>query len=173
MADRTLLLLRHAKSGWDDASLDDFGRPLAQRGRKAAPLIGREMARRGWVPDMAIVSSALRTRQTWELVAAELPRTPDVTFDTTIYEARPEAILASIQMVPDRIATLLVVGHNPGMEDLAAMLASPESDPAQLARMAGKFPTAGLACFTYSGSWNRLGKETATLNAFLTPGDLP
>ncbi|MBE0695045.1 MAG: histidine phosphatase family protein, partial [Aquamicrobium sp.] len=82
---RTLLLLRHAKSSWDDPALDDFDRPLARRGREAAPRMGREMARRGWLPDLALVSSSLRTRQTWALVAPELPRDIPASFDDTIY----------------------------------------------------------------------------------------
>jgi len=71
---RQLLILRHAKSSWDDTALADFDRPLAPRGLKTAPLIGRELARRGWLPDLALVSPALRTRDTWRLVAQELPK---------------------------------------------------------------------------------------------------
>ncbi|MEI9417788.1 histidine phosphatase family protein [Mesorhizobium sp. Cs1321R2N1] len=77
---KQLLLLRHAKSSWDDPDLDDFDRPLAERGLKAARLIGRELAARDWLPDLALVSPALRTRDTWRLVASELPAQPRVAF---------------------------------------------------------------------------------------------
>lgn len=135
-------------------------------------MMGREMERRGWAPEMAVVSPALRTRQTWDLVSAELSRMPDVTFDRTIYEAEAAAIAASIRLVPGRVSTLLVVGHNPGLADLAAMLASPASDPFLRAHMAEKFPTGALACFLHRGSWADLGTGSALLDAFLTPRDL-
>lgn len=171
-AARTLLLLRHAKSNWDDAALDDFDRPLAGRGREAAPRMGREMARRGWLPEHAIVSPALRTRQTWQLVAAELPDPPQATFDASIYEAAPEAILSAIRRVPDTITTLLVVGHNPGLEDLAALLASPDSDAGAAERLKRKFPTAALARFDVAGEWPHLGAGDARLVDFVSPREL-
>lgn len=172
MTGRTLLLLRHAKSSWDDPALEDFDRPLARRGREAAPLIGREMVRRGWTPEMAIVSPALRTRQSWDLVARELPATPDLLFEPSIYEAVPEALLTAIRRLPNRIATAVLVGHNPGMERLAAMLCGPESDTSSMARMKEKFPTAAAACLTFDTDWHALCEQSATLTAFLTPRDL-
>lgn len=166
---RTLLLLRHAKSSWDDPALADFDRPLAQRGREAAPRMGRELARRSWLPDLALVSPSLRTRQTWALVAPELPRTVPVAFEDAIYEAPAERILAAIRAVPDAVAALLVVGHNPGFEDLAAMLAGKDSDAQALARMRRKFPTAALARLSVEGGWAGLGPGGATVTDFLTP----
>jgi len=172
MTEKTLLLLRHAKSGWDDPSLADFDRPLAMRGREAAPRIGEEMARRGWLPDLAIVSPAMRTRQTWALVAASLPRQPDVTYERAIYEAQLSNILDAVRAVPERVSTLLVVGHNPGLEELAAALAAPESDPDALARMRAKFPTAALARLTFEGLWLSLDRHGAILREFIAPADL-
>ena len=172
MTGRTLLLLRHAKSSWGDPSLADFDRPLAKRGREAAPLVGREMARRGWAPGMAIVSPALRTTQSWELVAGELPAAPDLLFEPSIYEAEPEALLSAIRRLPDRIATAVLVGHNPGMEQLAAMLCGQAGDEAAMARMRAKFPTAAMACLELSTGWEGLGQKSAALTAFVTPRDL-
>jgi len=174
---RTLFLLRHAKSSWDDPTLEDFDRPLAKRGREAAPLMGREMARRGWLPDLALVSAALRTRQTWDLVAPEFSREIAVTFDETIYEAPVERILAAIRKVPAEIATLVVVGHNPGFENLAGMLAAPESNHEAMAAMQEKFPTAALARFSCAGEWagsgwTGLGPGGGILTDFLTPRGL-
>lgn len=172
MTAKTLLLLRHAKSSWDDASLADFDRPLAARGREAAPLMGREMARRGWLPDAALISPALRTRQTWELVATELPKPPPPSFEPAIYEAPAARILAAIRKTPESNATLLVVGHNPGLEDLAALIAASDSDRDALARLERKFPTAAIARFTLREPWAALGRTGAALHDFLTPRDL-
>ncbi|RUZ86718.1 histidine phosphatase family protein, partial [Mesorhizobium sp. M7A.F.Ca.US.003.02.2.1] len=93
---KQLLLLRHAKSSWDDPDLDNFDRPLAERGVKAARLMGRELAARGWLPDLALVSAALRTRDTWRLVAAELPVPPQVAFLKALYDASAADILSQI-----------------------------------------------------------------------------
>ncbi|TIW68267.1 MAG: histidine phosphatase family protein, partial [Mesorhizobium sp.] len=90
---RQLLVLRHAKSSWDDAKLADFDRPLSSRGLKTAPLMGRELSRRGWLPDLALVSAALRTRDTWRLVAAELLRNVPAEFTDALYEAAAEDVL--------------------------------------------------------------------------------
>ncbi|TIU39662.1 MAG: histidine phosphatase family protein, partial [Mesorhizobium sp.] len=94
MPARQLLILRHAKSSWDDPKLADFDRPLAPRGQKTAPLIGRELSRRGWLPDLALVSPALRARDTWRLVAQELPKHVSADFAEELYEAEAGAILA-------------------------------------------------------------------------------
>lgn len=169
MAAKTLLLLRHAKSSWDDDDLDDFDRPLAGRGREAAPRIGREMARHGWIPDLALVSPALRTRQTFALIALELSRPPEIVLDRAIYEAPAARILAVLRTVPEEAATLLVVGHNPGLEDLTKTLASRAGDPDALARLGEKFPTAALACLACDGAWSDLGPGKARLLAFVTP----
>ncbi|MCO5147559.1 MAG: histidine phosphatase family protein [Aquamicrobium sp.] len=168
---RTLLLLRHAKSSWDDPALDDFDRPLAKRGREAAPRMAREMARRSWLPDRALVSAALRTRQTWVLVEAELPRTVPAVLDRSIYEAPAGRILDAVRSTPAGAETLLVVGHNPGFEDLIALLAAPDSTPDAMEKVRRKFPTAGLARLAFAGAWADLGPGGARLTEFLTPRD--
>lgn len=167
-----LLLLRHAKSSRDDASLADFERPLAARGREAAPRIGRELARRGWLPDAALVSPALRTRQTWDLVAAELPARPAAAFPATLYEAAGETLLAAIRQTPAEVEDLILVGHNPGMEDLADALAGSGSAAKALARMREKFPTGALARFAFDGTWAGLDAGSARLSHFIAPKDL-
>lgn len=171
-AGRSLLLLRHAKSSWADEALDDIDRPLATRGLKAAPLMGREMLRRGWVPDLALVSPAVRTRQTYALAAAQWPAVPPSVVDEAIYEAQAPRILAAIRATDDAVRTLLVVGHNPGLEDLAALLAAPQSDAEAAAAMRMKFPTAAVAHLSLAGRWSELDRRTATLEAFVTPAML-
>ncbi|GLS32350.1 phosphohistidine phosphatase [Mesorhizobium albiziae] len=169
---KSLLLLRHAKSSRDDPALEDFDRPLAKRGRNAAPAIGAELASRGWLPEAVLVSPAKRTRQTWALVAAELPAAPKAMFAKPLYMASPEQLLQRIQKVAATKQTLLVVGHNPGMEELALQLAGSGSDPNALAGISEKFPTAALARFAFDGQWADLSTGKAKLTHFLRPRDL-
>jgi phosphohistidine phosphatase len=170
---KVLLLLRHAKSSWDDPALEDFDRPLAARGRKAAPLMGRAMAERGWIPARALVSPALRTRQTWRLVLGELgDAAPQVVHEDALYMASAGRILALVRQSPPELPSLLVLGHNPGLEDLARGLAGPGSDPESFSRMREKFPTAALARFEIEDRWAGLGVGGARLTHFLRPKDI-
>jgi phosphohistidine phosphatase len=169
---KTLLVLRHAKSSWDDSSLADFDRPLASRGQKAAKRIGSELATRGWLPDLALVSPAARTRQTWELVSAELPAKPPADFREALYAAPAEKILDEIKKAPETANTLLVLGHNPGLEYLARQIGGEESDADILERLRKKFPTAALARFTFDGGWQELKPNSARLTHFLAPKEL-
>ena len=172
MAMRQLLLLRHAKSSWDDPALADFDRPLAPRGQKAAPLIGAEMARRNWAPGVALVSPAARTRATWTLVAANLLEPPQAIYPERLYMAGPDYLLSLVREAPWQIETLLLVGHNPGLEEFAATLAGDRSDKAELHRLRKKFPTAALARFEFEGDWATLAPGSARLTDFLRPRDL-
>jgi phosphohistidine phosphatase len=169
---KQLLLLRHAKSSWGDASLADFDRPLAPRGREAAPRMGREIARRGWLPDLALISPAARTRETWALVAAEFPARPKDSFPDGLYAAPAETLLAEIRQTPESVGTLLVIGHNPGLEDLARQIAGDASDAKALARLGEKFPTAALARFKVEGKWAKLAAGGAKLTHFIQAKDL-
>ena len=169
---KKLLLLRHGKSSWDDPSLADFDRPLAPRGVKAAKRIGRELAARDWLPEQALVSPAARTRETWELVAAELPDAPSADFPRKLYDASPEDLLAQIRRVPGKVGTLLLLGHNPALEDLARQLAGDNSEDSALARLREKFPTAALARFKFDGNWKELGPGAARLTHCLRARDL-
>ncbi|TPL80826.1 histidine phosphatase family protein [Mesorhizobium sp. B2-3-13] len=167
---KQLLLLRHAKSSWDDPDLDDFDRPLAERGLKAARLIGRELAARDWLPDLALVSPALRTRDTWRLVAAELPAQPRVAFAEALYDAPAADILSQVRKADPSSGCLLVLGHNPGLEDLAKQLAGPGSEAKARKRLEQKFPTAALARFVFEHDWSAL--SAARLTHCLRPKDL-
>lgn len=112
---KKLILMRHAKSGWDDPTLDDHDRPLNQRGRLAATLMGAYLADIGLVPDVALVSSAARTQETWARMALDRPSVvkPD------LYLAGPLAIIGAAQTAGDAVETALILGHQPGMEDAA------------------------------------------------------
>jgi phosphohistidine phosphatase len=167
---RQLLILRHAKSSWDDPKLDDFDRPLAPRGLKTAPLIGRELSRRGWLPELALVSPALRTRDTWRLVAQELPKHVSAQFAEELYEAAPAAILACVRQA--KAINLLVIGHNPGLQNFALRLAGAGSDESVFKKIEAKFPTAALARLTVKGDWANLDFGGARLTHFVRPRDL-
>jgi len=163
-----LILLRHAKSDWP-AGVADHDRPLGKRGRRDAPLIGAAMAARALVPELAIVSTATRTRQTWDLVKPALGPVPE-RFERAIYEAEPEAILAVIRAVDDGCGTLLIVGHNPGLELIAGFLSA---KGLQRERMAEKFPTGALAVIDFgNGGWRDVRRGQGELALFLVPGGL-
>jgi phosphohistidine phosphatase len=169
---KQLLLLRHAKSSWGDAALADFDRPLAPRGREAAPRMGREIARRGWLPDLALVSPAARTRETWSRVVAEFPARPQESFPDRLYAASAQTVMTEIRQTPESVGTLLVVGHNPGLEDLAGQIAGDGSGAKALARLGEKVPTAALARFKVGGSWAKLDAGGARLTHFIQAKDL-
>ncbi len=138
---KQLLLLRHAKPSWDDPALADFDRPLGARGLKTPPLTGRELARRGWLPDLALVSPALRTRDTWRLVAVELPKTVPAQFAEELYEAAAGAILARVRQA--RATSLLVIGHNPGLQHFALRLAGTGFRRERVQEDRGEIPDGG------------------------------
>ncbi|RWF15302.1 MAG: histidine phosphatase family protein [Mesorhizobium sp.] len=167
---KQLLVLRHAKSSWDDPKLDDFDRPLGPRGLKTAPLMGREMARRGWLPELALVSPALRTRDTWRLVAAELPKPVPAEFDEELYEAEAAAVLGRVRQA--KATSLIVIGHNPGLQELVRRLAGAGSDADVVKKIEAKFPTAALARFTVKGNWAKLDFGAARLTHCIRPKDL-
>ena len=163
-----LMLLRHAKSDWPDG-VADHERPLARRGQEAAPTVGSYMAAEQLVPDLAVVSTARRTRQTWDLAAAAFREDVPDRFEGRIYEASPEAILAVIHATPDAVRTLLVVGHNPGFEELAGRLVG-HGDRYAFARMLQKFPTAALAVIDFAVErWDAVADRGGRLDRFITP----
>ncbi|HEV7307258.1 histidine phosphatase family protein [Ensifer sp.] len=170
---RTLrvMLLRHAKSAWPDG-VADFYRPLAERGRKAAPLMGDYMARHALVPERALVSTAERAQETWKLVAGALPSGIAVENTRAIYEVGADQILSVIRATDGAVGSLLVVGHNPGMEDLALELVG-SGDPDARMRLADKFPTAALAVLEFEAAgWRDLSPGGARLAHFVTPRSL-
>jgi phosphohistidine phosphatase len=172
---KRLLLLRHAKAGPQNIE-GDYGRALAPRGRRNAPLVGKAMRKAGFIPDAVLCSDAVRTRQTWELVAQELKAEPDVRFTDALYLAPWKVILGQAREFPASADTAMMVGHNPGMEDCAAALLGPEANGQERAlhtEMAGKFPTAALAVIDCDiAAWNDLATGCGRLVAFIKPRDL-
>lgn len=167
-AERRLMLLRHAKSAWPDG-FDDHSRPLSERGRKAAPALGAFMARQGLAPDLALVSTARRAQETWEFVAKAFPQQITARDTADIYEVAAPEILGVIGNVDPSVETLLLVGHNPGVADLALLLAG-RGDEAGREQLREKFPTAGLAVIAFeAGSWSEIARGTGRLVLFVTP----
>lgn len=115
---KTLLLLRHAKSSWKDTELDDHDRPLNKRGKRDAPRMGKLLVEENLVPDLIVSSSAKRTRRTAELVAEAADYRGETRLTGDLYEANAERLLAAIQVVPHHVSRLLLIGHNPGLEEL-------------------------------------------------------
>lgn len=167
-----LLLLRHAKSSWDDASLSDHARPINRRGQLAAGSIRAAMRGMGLTPDLVLVSSSRRTLQTLEALAP-WDRPPAVQPMDALYLASAGDILDVIGGVADDVACLLVVGHNPGLHEAAVRLADTAGTmDHELAQLHGAFPTGALAVFNCAG-WAGLGAAGATLERFVIPRDLP
>jgi phosphohistidine phosphatase len=168
---KRLLLLRHAKSAWPEG-VEDHERPLGERGRADAPRMGAHIAAAGWQPDFAHVSSARRTQETFALVVPSFKGGCPSRTVSSIYEAAPSAILTTIRGAPEESATLLVIGHNPGFEAVALMLA-PDGDEDALRRLRTKFPTSGLAVIRFeSERWADVSPGTGRLEAFVTPKTL-
>ncbi|HVW54769.1 MAG TPA: histidine phosphatase family protein [Rhizobiaceae bacterium] len=168
---KSLLLMRHAKSSWDDGSLADIDRPLAARGREAANIVTGELVRRGWIPDHVLVSPSRRTRETWAILEARLSTRPEVQFLRELYEASASRLLETLRRLPEEARTVLVIGHNPSIEELAKGLSGARSSRAALAVLQRKFPTAAVARFTVRGKWVDLRRDHAMLTDFVRPKD--
>lgn len=166
-AGRRLLLLRHAKSDWPDVA--DHERPLAKRGRRDAPVVGRWLRTSGYLPDAVICSTAVRARQTWELVSAELPSAapPEVHFEPRVYEASVLNLLMLVRGFDPAWRTAMIVGHNPGLAELTVGLANPDT-----AEIPHAFPTAAVAALGLPGEWAAAAPGEASLLAFVIPADL-
>jgi phosphohistidine phosphatase len=165
---RRLYLLRHAKSSWKDTSLPDHDRPLAGRGRRAAKKIARHLREQGIEPELVLCSSAQRARATLERIESALGA-PAVRVEGELYAASAPALLVRLRGVPDNVESVLLIGHNPGLQDLALDLARPSPSVDELA---AKYPTAALATLELSASWGELDHGTAELVDLVRPREL-
>jgi phosphohistidine phosphatase len=165
-----LLLLRHAKSSWDDPDLPDSERPLAPRGRRAAAALGARVARRKLRIDRVLCSPSLRTRETLALLALD-PTIP-VVFAPALYLASARALLTRLRRLPSRVRTVLVIGHDPGLDQLVQTLVA-GGRPKALRRYAQGFKTGALAELRApDDGWGALHPGSATLERFTRPKDL-
>jgi phosphohistidine phosphatase len=166
---KRLYLLRHAKSSWDDPTLADHDRPLAPRGRRAAKVMAKHLERKGIAPELVLCSPSTRTRQTLRRIAPGLGKKANVQIEPELYAASAPVLFDVLHEVPDEVESVMLIGHNPGIQDLALSLASagPEST-----RVRGKFPTAALATLEFNGSWRELAPASAELVSLAKPKEL-
>jgi phosphohistidine phosphatase len=170
---RQLLLLRHAKSSWDDPRLSDHARPLNARGRRAAAAMAQAMRELRLSPDIVLVSSARRTLQTLEALAP-FEDGPLVEPMDDLYLAPWQRLLEVLRGVPQTARSVLLIGHNPGLHELAvALLGTDGSAAANAQRLTAGYPTATLAEFAVVSPWHMLEPGGGRLVRFLAPRDLP
>ena len=169
---KRLYLLRHAKSSWDDPAVPDFERPLNKRGRKAAKAMAEYFREAAIHPAIVLCSPSRRTRETLELIAPVLDDAP-LCFDDRIYEASCTTLLACLRALPPELPSVLMIGHNPGLEHLLHTLAGHTEAERILSRLREKYPTGSLAVLTTPGDhWKCLTDDACRLERFVCPADL-
>lgn len=161
-----LLLLRHGRAAWAEPGMRDFDRPLDEGGRRDADAVGAAMARDGLVPDRVICSTAKRALETWQAVLRHL-RVSDVTTTDQLYITDATGYLAFVRENAD-VGTLLIIGHNPMIEDVCFGLAGRGQEDATQARANG-FPAGGLAVIDFPGPLDKAAPSDGFLEAFYTP----
>ena len=165
---RTLVLLRHAKSAWPHG-VPDHERPLAGKGRRNAQAVGRWFLGEGPRPDLVVCSDAVRARHTWEIVASSFPQPPPVRLEPRVYEADVEDLVDLVRDLPDDVLTVVFVGHEPTMSGTSLRLAGPGSDPTAVTRIREKYPTNGVVVLRFEGGWAAVGPRTGRLDTFAVP----
>ena len=166
---KRLYLLRHAKSSWKDPSLSDRDRPLAGRGRRAAKAMARHLRERSIDPDLVLCSPARRARETLERIEITLGRGA-VQVEPRLYESGADGLLDVLRELPDRVESVLLIGHNPSLQDLALALARRSSEAE---RVEAKLPTGALVTLAVPvAHWRDLERGGAALEAFVRPRDL-
>jgi phosphohistidine phosphatase len=158
-----LVVLRHAKA--ESFAPDDAARRLTDRGRADAAARGRWLAERAGELDLALVSTATRARETWELAAGELPAPPELRLDEGLYNASPDAVLDLLRALPESVGSVVYVGHNPTAASLALLLHDGSGDPAAFDTLSGGLPPGGVAVYDVAGPWQDLDAGTGSLVA--------
>ncbi len=169
-----LILLRHAKAAPENSAPSDHDRPLTDAGRQAATAIAHAMRKAGLAPDVVLVSTALRTQETFAALEAAgvWDEWPNMDSLPALYMATPNQIRDLLRDLPETVRSALVIGHNPGLHELAVSLAGPSSSKPDLVRLTDGFPTAALAEFLVTSPWRRLGARGASLQRFIKPADI-
>ena len=169
---RRLILFRHGKAERSEPGMADRARVLIDRGRKDAAKVGAYMASHALIPDRVLLSPAERTRETWKCAATAFRPEPGAIMSEQLYDATPHAVFAAIKDTPPSVHTLLVVGHNPGLHEVAQMLiASGDIDTRE--RLREKLPTAGLVIVDFAiDTWGKLHPRSGRLERFVAPKTL-
>lgn len=169
---KTIYLLRHAKSSWKNPTLADFDRPLNKRGKSAAKIMAAHLADRKLKPDLILCSAAKRTVSTLKSVRSQLGTDLPAIVDEAFYHAGVGEMVRNLRALDDDVGSVLLIGHNPGMEDLAHFLVG-GGDEEAYSRMVIKFPTAALAVFHADiTDWKKIERDGAKLISFVCPRDL-
>lgn len=166
-----LMLLRHAKSTSEEAGIADRNRPLSRRGKRTAVAMGQALAKLDLIPALILVSPARRTMQTLAALAP-LPARARIETPETLYLAEAQILLEQLRALPERETSVLVIGHNPGLHELAQVLARSSSETPEVRRLAQSFPTAGFVEFALAGKWAELGSRDTRLVRLMLPRDL-
>jgi phosphohistidine phosphatase len=161
---KRILLLRHARSSWNDPAVSDHDRPLAPRGRKAAALIAEHLRESDLDIELVLCSSARRARETLERLGATLASVP-TSYEDGLYGAGDDQLLERLRRLPEEVGCVAMIGHDPGLHDLAVALT-------REGRKLERFPTGALATLVFDGPWAYLATSRARLVAFVRPKDL-
>ena len=169
---KRLVLLRHAKSSWDDPTLGDKARPLNSRGKRAAEEVAIYLAGQKIHPGLVLCSSAQRTRETFARLVEKFTHQYTVSFRDDLYHASTTGMIAALAEVPQTQDCVMLIGHNPGMEELAYSLAG-KGHPETLELMGTKYPTAAIAVIDFDiPRWQEIPGSSGTLERFVRPVDI-
>ncbi|POX44698.1 histidine phosphatase family protein [Streptomyces sp. Ru72] len=166
---RRIVLFRHAKADWPQ--VPDHERPLADRGRQDAAAAGLKLAETGVAFDLALCSTAVRTRETWKLAVQELPHRPKTVYEERLYDASPGELIAVLNETADDVRNVVLIGHNPGIQGLADVLSGATEGDARERMSRRGFPAAAFAVLSFDGSWKALEPGTATLLDYWAPSE--
>ncbi|WP_026989050.1 SixA phosphatase family protein [Fodinicurvata sediminis] len=172
---KQLLVLRHAKSSWDNPELGDIERPLTKRGRRNAHAMGRALHERGLAADRVYCSDAQRTRETWSLLAPEWFGDKTIPFTVTraLYMASADALLQFCKAADEQAQRVMLIGHNPGLHELCLRLCSTAQQPEDITHLSRKLPTAAFVLLSFPETpWSLLQEGTGRLELFLKPRDV-
>jgi phosphohistidine phosphatase len=165
---KSLYLLRHAKSSWKDPGLNDHDRPLNKRGRQTAKMMAAYFRRAKIAPDLVICSTAVRAQQTLDPIIKATKKPPKIVLVRGIHEGAQRTLWEQLWNLPESAKSVLLIGHNPALQDLALELAHTDLNKL-LSSAGGKFPTGAMASFRFDGAWKALAPQGALLASFITP----
>ncbi len=165
---KRIVVVRHAKSSWDDPAVADHDRPLAPRGRKAVQRLRDHLVQLALRPDLVLCSSSRRTRETLEGIRPALGRHADVQIERDLYAADVQHLLDRLRGLDDQVTCVVLIGHNPGVGDLTELLIG-HGDPTARQQATGKFPTAAVAVLSFTGEWSELQPASATIDSYWQP----
>ena len=166
--ERTIVLLRHAKSAWG-VDVPDLERPLSKRGKRDSIAVGDYLQKQKLEPDLVLCSPAVRARETWRRAVKAGARADDVVYLDQLYESVAHELIKVLRKTPDEVRTVLLVGHSPAVPDLVEQLAPRDGNRELWIRMDTKFPTSGIATLQFGGGWPDLQRQSAELLGFDVP----